>query len=642
VKKQKAALSGTLKQEFEKDLELFQYILVLLNDASPIRNVELMWAEDIFEPKQTIRLSTGEALVQLHPEPRAGQVRATPSTLFCDLVHGFGAHVDRTCARSDEPAKIRCRATGCSQVYPCHVGLTDIAVPVMCDGRYLGTLFSGQVLIGVPTAEGFTQVEAALQNQPHIDMAKLEKSYYRVPVVTQAQLAEMTRMLEVFSRYIANSWKRLEIMGEFQRVHERELSLDRRQLAEMLLSGEIANQHELHLLVRNVGLDRIPNRVLVLRMRTQSDGQSAEPAIGSHLTLGRVSHIVEDLCQSWPDTLACVVRPGELCIFTAQEFRSTAHERMSLEEMAQSTLRAVRAQSVSHARIGISLAHAQPQQLLRAYHEACSAIDAGLSSINFFAAPAARRQQPTESLARVLKALQLGEVSAVGAAVREFLAQAAPGGATSAQLQQSRGLLTWACEHLAIEVSNLGTDSAQIQAAKRQASGLIVTSTSPFAIADAFRCFVEQLFQLMAQTFSQREQKIVGEIHRIVREGDPAKISVQDLASALQLSAGHVSRVYSRTTGRTLEEYLIRRRLDTAKRLLLDPRLHVAEVAYRCGFCNPAYFSSVFKKYMRCTPREYATNPMRWNLVEPVSDSIATPPIQDQPIESWSSADTAL
>jgi two-component system response regulator YesN len=80
----------------------------------------------------------------------------------------------------------------------------------------------------------------------------------------------------------------------------------------------------------------------------------------------------------------------------------------------------------------------------------------------------------------------------------------------------------------------------------------------------------------------------------------------------LKLSAGHLGRVYSRTSGHTLEEYLIRQRLEMARRLLLDPRLHVAEVADRCGFCNPAYFASVFKKYMHCTPRAYAGDPHRW------------------------------
>ena len=67
MKKQKADLSETLKQEFKKDLELFEYFLVLLNDSSPIRNVELMWADDLelFDPAQGPRVNTGDALVQL-------------------------------------------------------------------------------------------------------------------------------------------------------------------------------------------------------------------------------------------------------------------------------------------------------------------------------------------------------------------------------------------------------------------------------------------------------------------------------------------------------------------------------------------------------------------------------------------------
>jgi two-component system response regulator YesN len=131
-------------------------------------------------------------------------------------------------------------------------------------------------------------------------------------------------------------------------------------------------------------------------------------------------------------------------------------------------------------------------------------------------------------------------------------------------------------------------------------------------MAEAFRSFVDQLRQQLVQLFSQRDEKIVIETHRLVREMGPEKVTIQDIARDLKLSAGHLGRVYSRTSGHTLEEYLIRQRLEMARRLLLDPRLHVAEVADRCGFCNPAYFASVFKKYMRCTPRAYASDPHRW------------------------------
>jgi AraC-like DNA-binding protein/ligand-binding sensor protein len=652
MKKRKSALSETLKQEFKKDLELFENFLVMLNNSSPIRNVELMWADDLdllnglFDPAQRPRINTGNALVQIMPAKPAGaetqgrtspRTGPSPSTHFCDLVHGFGSHEEETCARSDKPARERCRATGHSQVYPCHVGLTDIAVPVISEGRYLGTLFSGQVLTTAPTPEGFAYVKASLDGQPHIDMASLEEAYYRVPVVTTAQLAEMLRILEVFARYLANAWRRLEIIGEFQRVRVRELALDRRQLAEMLLSGPRANAPDqmldnsldnMRLLASNIGLERLPDRILVVRMETAAPPASrpdesrreveVAAAIGSHLTFAKVLHVIEDRCQSWPNTLATVVTPGEICVFTAHKARTPAHERMVLDEMAQTLLRIVRAQGGAPARVGICGLHHESPELLRAYHEASAALDSGHAPVNWFDALPERQQQPAQALARVLQALQASDPSAVTGAVRDFLAAAAPAVPGASQLQQVRGLLTWACEHLAREIVSLGISAASVNAAKEGALQIIMGSPSSFPMAEAFRGFVERVRQDMAQIFSQREEKIVLETHRLVRELGPEKVTIQEIARNLQLSAGHLGRVYSRTTGHTLEEYLIRQRLEMARRLLLDPRLHVAEVADRCGFCNPAYFASVFKKYMRCTPRAFARQPQRWTALQPI------------------------
>jgi two-component system response regulator YesN len=232
--------------------------------------------------------------------------------------------------------------------------------------------------------------------------------------------------------------------------------------------------------------------------------------------------------------------------------------------------------------------------------------------LNWFEALPERQQQPTHALAKVLKALQAAEPSAINSSLREFLAASAPAGATAAQLQQARGLLTWACEHLARELGMIGTGAGLVEAAREHAIQLIMGAPNSFAMTDAFRAFVEQLRQYMVQLFSQREQKIVRETHRLVHELGPQKLTIQDIANNLRLSPGHLGRVYSRTTGQTLEEFLIRQKLEMGKRLLLDPRLHVSEVADRCGFCNPAYFASVFKKYMHCTPRNYANHPHRW------------------------------
>lgn len=637
MKKQNSVLSETLKQEFKKDLELFEYFLVLLNSSSPIRNVELMWAEDLelFDPAQGPRVNTGDALVQIRGADKEapGRSSPSPSTHFCDLVHGFGTHEEQTCARSDKPAKERCRATGRSQVYPCHVGLTDMAVPVICEGRYLGTLFSGQVLTEPPSPEGFARVSEALQGQPHIDLTKLEEAYYRVPVVTSAQLAEMLRMMEVFARYLSNAWKRLEIMREFQQMRERELALDRRELAEILLSGQIdtnlpASLDPVRGMARNLGLERFPDRVLLLRFQDSTEQIDPTMAangvpfvvpaerVGSQLALGRIAHMIEDRCRTWPNTIATVISLGVMCIFTTQKARTPAHERLLLEEIAQGLLRMARAQGLNTVRLGISAHHDQPSELLRAYHEAASALDSGHSSLNWFETLPERQQQPVQALGRILKALQTADPVGTTTSLREFLAASAPAAVSGAQLHQVRGLLTWACEHLSRELTTMGAGEEPVNAARERAVQIIIGSTNSFAMAEAFRSFVEQLRYQVAQIFSRRDQKIVSETQRLVHEIGPEKATIHNLAHNLKLSAGHLGRVYSRTAGHTLEEFLIRQKLEMSKRLLLDPRLHVAEVADRCGFCNPAYFASVFKKHMHCTPRAYAKQPQLWGAPE--------------------------
>ncbi len=627
MKKHQAALNGALKLEFQKDLELFKHFLLLINNAGPIRNVELMWNEELdpMKPKFKNRVGTGDALVQLQPVDSSGANRNSPSTLFCDLVHGFGAHEEETCAKSDVPAQHRCKATGCTQVYACHVGLTDIAVPVICDGQYLGTLFSGQVLTHAPTKESFELVRRTLAGQPHIDIDQLETAYFRVPVVEQAQVAEMVRMLELFARYIANSWSRLQIMSDFQRTHDRELAMDRKELAAILLSGELGDRQELNDLARRAGLQRLPDRVLVLQIKDFGGSRNSRQQIADQLTLNRLSHVVEDFCQTRSNTLAMVVRPGELCIFTSQEVRNNGHERISLQELAEAILGALGTHSVATARIGISAACRQPAELMQAYQQACAALDSGAGAVSFFTDPAPKGTRPMEALERLVQAIRQG--SEAPGAVREFLAHAVPADHSSAKLQQSRAFLTWGIEHLALEMISVGGDKGQINAAKEQAMTGVLHAPSPFSACEAFRRFAELLARQIAASFSQREHKIVLAVSQLVEDRGAAQITIQDIASALHLSPGHLSRVFRRTAGMTLEVFLIRQRVEMAKRTLLDPRLNVAEVAERCGFCNPAYFASVFKKYVNCTPREFARQPHSWTPMSASALSVITSPV---------------
>ncbi|MBS1842362.1 MAG: PocR ligand-binding domain-containing protein [Acidobacteria bacterium] len=619
MKKEQVSLTGTLKREFQRDLELFKHFLLLINDSGPIRNVELIWNEEIdpLKAKFKNRVGTEDALVQLKPAGSPVANRNTPSTLFCDLVHGFGSHEDETCAHSDLPAQQRCRATSCSQVYACHVGLTDIAVPVISDGQYLGTLFSGQVLMQAPSDESFERVRESLKRHAHIDMASLEAAYYQVPIVTGDQVKHMVRVLELFARYIANSWERLRIVGEHQRQQERELALDRKELASILLSGEIGDRNELKALAARTGLHRIPDRVALVQIARQVRGHNdSRSDVAEHMTLNRISHFVEDHCRNWPASLGTVVRPGEVCIFTSLDARNVAHERISLEEMAKNLMQAIRSQCDADARIGISSSHAHPAELAHAYQEACLALEAGEGDVSFYTDPKPLDRGPTEALEGLVRCIQRGE--GVFSALSEFLAHAAPSDRSPARLQHSRALLTWAIEHIALEVSSSGVEQAKFAVAKKQAVNGVLNAPNAFAACESLRRFVKAVTQEVASTFCQRERKIVHAVERLMVERGVANLTIQEIANTIRVSSGHLSRVFRRTTGMTLENYLIRHRIELAKKMLLDPRLNVAEVSERCGFCTPAYFASVFRKYATCTPREFASSPQSWPRISAI------------------------
>ncbi len=53
------------------------------------------------------------------------------------------------------------------------------------------------------------------------------------------------------------------------------------------------------------------------------------------------------------------------------------------------------------------------------------------------------------------------------------------------------------------------------------------------------------------------------------------------------------------------------RRVELAKRLLLDPLHNVSHVAQRCGFSDASYFARVFRKIAGCSPTDYCRDPLR-------------------------------
>jgi AraC family transcriptional regulator len=83
-------------------------------------------------------------------------------------------------------------------------------------------------------------------------------------------------------------------------------------------------------------------------------------------------------------------------------------------------------------------------------------------------------------------------------------------------------------------------------------------------------------------------------------------IELRYLASLAGVSIRHFERAFRQCMGIPPHAYVLRRRLDTARDLLINrPELPTEHIALRLGFCSSSHLSSAFRRRMGCSPTEF-------------------------------------
>lgn len=80
-----------------------------------------------------------------------------------------------------------------------------------------------------------------------------------------------------------------------------------------------------------------------------------------------------------------------------------------------------------------------------------------------------------------------------------------------------------------------------------------------------------------------------------------------EIAGDFSLSGSQLSRRFKKEFGCTPYAWLLNCRLELAKTMLLNSSVPISEVAEKCGFKSQYYFSSLFKRKFKCSPRTYRT-----------------------------------
>lgn len=83
------------------------------------------------------------------------------------------------------------------------------------------------------------------------------------------------------------------------------------------------------------------------------------------------------------------------------------------------------------------------------------------------------------------------------------------------------------------------------------------------------------------------------------------ELSVEWIARNLQASPDYVTRLFRKTTGKSLKAYIIEQRLFHARHLLETSSSNISEISRAVGYDNPAYFTALFHRIYGVPPRSY-------------------------------------
>jgi AraC-like DNA-binding protein len=88
----------------------------------------------------------------------------------------------------------------------------------------------------------------------------------------------------------------------------------------------------------------------------------------------------------------------------------------------------------------------------------------------------------------------------------------------------------------------------------------------------------------------------IRQLRLFIAENLASSIAIEDLAAICRLSVSHFSRAFKASFGEPPHSYVMRQRIEEAKRLMLECEEPLSQIALACGFADQSHFCRTFRR----------------------------------------------
>lgn len=123
-------------------------------------------------------------------------------------------------------------------------------------------------------------------------------------------------------------------------------------------------------------------------------------------------------------------------------------------------------------------------------------------------------------------------------------------------------------------------------------------------ILNLFKILVK--FIVSQQMIARKGNMILNTIIHYIEENIDNPISLSDVAHLVGKSNSYISHLFKKNFDKSFSQICIEMKLNKADDYFrIMPDITISEVAYKLGYEDPLYFSRIYKKYRKISPKEF-------------------------------------
>ncbi len=109
-------------------------------------------------------------------------------------------------------------------------------------------------------------------------------------------------------------------------------------------------------------------------------------------------------------------------------------------------------------------------------------------------------------------------------------------------------------------------------------------------------------------SLTQYELNSIKNISRKIEKHPEQQYSIKSICSECGLSASKLQEGFKLLHDKTVSDFIRNERLNTAERLISTTDMNISEIVYTVGLSSRSYFSKIFKRRYKCSPKMYQDN----------------------------------